>query len=178
MRKSSLFVVGLLLTFAATRAVAQIPQKSLLSKPNITTRDYLELWLNIYSNLLTTGAFAPSDMGKVGCPVTLRIDAENRIHFDLYEDYDTAITRAQNAKFTKLSISIVIAAVEGMFASHFPQIRFNARKDFVGSWYSANGLVQQARWRSGGLHWVVIPVRENGRIILKNLENENPGKKP
>ncbi len=151
---------------------AQIPSTQMNRKIDITTKEYVQMWLNVISVELSTGTLFYQDMGEIGCRVNLRINSDNKIEFELDDDYDTTLTESQNEQIIKNKIEFVSVALTDLFHNHFPMIKYIWNDDVEGYWYEKEGLIRIAKWKAGNIFWEIIPKRKNGKIFWENVNKQ------
>jgi hypothetical protein len=147
------FFTLVLLILVSSRSYGQLD--SLSQQLNLPLHDYLELNLRVLALEITTGIYAPFDMGNVGLPVAIDINQRSKIRFRITGAINSKLPKADQERFITHRMQIVSAGV-WMLMSRFPETRFDSKRDLIGFWYLPNTDIACAGWRNETFEWIQL----------------------
>ncbi len=152
--KKHLVIIYLLLSFLIVNSYAQFSKKSLSDTISITTKDMLDLRLQILAAQISSGSFKIHDLGHFGFPVSIRLDNELKISFEIEGEIKHNLSQEIKKEIVSESMEYIVIAISEMIRLSLPKIKFDKTKDVIGCWYFKNGNVPRVKLKDGKISWV------------------------
>jgi hypothetical protein len=115
----------------------------------LTTKEYLEMRLDILSNSLSNGIIDYPDMGKFGFTIQLQFNDENKISFEVIANIDQNYDNKTKSDIICEAMNIVKVSLKDMLRKYFPELKLDLDKDLIGEWYTSNHQFPFAYWNDG-----------------------------
>jgi hypothetical protein len=151
MRKLTLFLV---LTFSLSQSFSQSNRVELSDKIQLTYGDLLDLRLQILAAQMTCGSFSIIDMGGIDYPVTIYINEDQRIVFEIEKNIDNKLPINTQREIIEEGFVFVKTAINELFRMNFKNLNFDLKNNLIGYWYYSKELDAKAKWEKGQFGWI------------------------
>lgn len=147
-------IVLIILLIFCVESFAQLNRAELASEMTMTVQDFLDLRLQIFAAQISCGSYQILDYPPLTHPVSIDLDTDLRIRFEIEGDLDSNLSGKAKAGIIKSGMEFMRTAITELLRRNFPDIDFDRKKDIVGYWHFGGGNIPLAKWENGNLIWL------------------------
>ena len=133
---------------------SQPDKVDLSDKVQLTYKDLLDLRLQILAAQMTSGSFRIIDMGRLDYPISISINEQNKIVFEIEKRLDNELTIEIQKEIIQEGFVFVKTAISELIRTDFPNLNFDYKQNLIGYWYFDRGVAAKAKWEKDKLEWI------------------------
>ncbi len=151
--KKCLFLILLFLLLSGS-CYAQFSKRSLSDTISVTTKDMLDLRLQLLAAQISSGSFKIYDLGRFGFPVSIKLDNDLKISFEIEGEIEQNMSQEIKNEIVSESMEYIVIAISEMIRVSFPMVEYDNAKDVIGYWYYKNGNIPRVKLENGKITWI------------------------
>ena len=110
----------------------------------LTVKDVLELKLQILAAQMSCGSYKIPDMGSLKFPVSIKIDKDNKIIFEIEGNMQSDLSKDIQKEVMKESMEFVNVGISEFLRRQFPFLNYDSKSNIIGFWYYKFGHLKHA----------------------------------
>jgi len=149
------YIIFIIFLLCCSASYAQLKENQLKETIKLTVKDLLDLRLQILAAQMTSGSYKIWDMGRLGFPVSIRIDENLKIVYEIEGNLPSNLSKdAQRDVMKNECMMFVEVGICDLIERYFDKLDFNADRDLIGFWYFVEGSVPRAKMENGNFYWL------------------------
>jgi hypothetical protein len=133
---------------------SQTTKRALSDVTQITYKDLLDIKLQILAAQMTSGSYSIIDMGRLGFPISILINDQNKIIFSIEGDINNQLSEKKKREIISECCLFAETGLCEMIRKNFNELDYDYSKNIIGYWYYKDALEPCAKWENNNFGWI------------------------